>query len=218
MLDGPTYKHLRSPLRSVLCIGNPEIHWSCPRRYSVNDGELLLQDLGADNIDILDICGQRTITQDLNLSWDTDESWDCILDVGTVEHVANPYRCLLEYCKHLTLGGRLVISTVYNNFGGHGYWQLTPQFLYDFLSLNGFCDIVIQLYSPFTFRTRNWNPSTKQVWTFNLPTLMVCSATMSTCDVAFNYPQQKHWSVPYQKQSLARQLLRRFVQSFLGMK
>ena len=218
MLDSPTYRHLQSPLRSTLCIGNPEIHWSCPRKYTVNDGKLLLKNLGAEKIDILDICGERTITQDLNLPWKTNKYWDTIIDVGTIEHVANPYTCLVEYCRHLHLNGRLVISTVYNNFGGHGYWQLTPQFLYDFLTTNGFHGVRIQLYSPFTFRVRNWNPSTKQAWTFDTPKLMVCSAIRGGLVTDFVPPQQRHWSVPYQKQSFSRQLLRKFVQALLGMK
>lgn len=223
MLDKPTFAALRSigpSLGHILSAGHPELHWSCPRRYSIDQGVEALQDLGASKVSVLDYNNRCTIQQDLNLPWDWRIGWfNTILDVGTIEHIADPFTCLCEYTRHLKLGGHLVISTVYNQHAEHGYWQPSPRFFYDFLNQNGFIDVAIITYSPFFFRPRQWKPNDKSnASPFTFPRLQLITATKVGEVKEIRPPIQQNWSPPFNKVSLFRRLIRRSLKQLISSK
>lgn len=222
MLDKPTYKALSNfaPLGETLVAGYPELHWSCPRRYSPNDGTKALQKLNA-RVTVLDLDGPCHIRQDLNTTWDWRiGKYDTILDIGTIEHVADIYTCLSEYIRHLNLNGKLVISTVHNQLPEHGYHQPTPRFFWDFLHENGFQDVAITSYSPFFFRPYKWTPAPTQSWTMHAgPRLQLITAVKTDEVTNIKPPQQRHWSpYPIKAASPLRRLIRRILRQLISEK
>ena len=67
------------------------------------------------------------------------ESYDCVFDGGTLEHVFN-FPIALKNCMELVRpGGHLIIITPWNNYAGHGFYQFSPELFYSALSAaNGY--------------------------------------------------------------------------------
>ena len=56
--------------------------------------------------------------------------FDLVIDGGTIEHCFDLKNVLTNYMQLPRVGGSLVIATMGNNHMGHGFYQLTPEFVY----------------------------------------------------------------------------------------
>jgi SAM-dependent methyltransferase len=67
------------------------------------------------------------------------DSFDTIIDGGTLEHVFNFPIAIKNCMEMLKVGGSLILMTPWHNFSGHGFYQFSPELFYSTLSdANGF--------------------------------------------------------------------------------
>lgn len=104
--------------------------------------------------EFLRVCGARTIVSMDNSNYerativhdmntpvpdDLKNSFDCVIDGGTLEHVFNFPVAIQNCMKMLRKGGNLLIISPCNNFMGHGFYQFSPELFFGVLSSkNGF--------------------------------------------------------------------------------
>lgn len=93
------------------------------------------------------------IIHDLNypIPEDIENSFDVVVDGGTLEHIFN-FPTAIENCmKMLKLGGSLFIFSIANNHCGHGFYQFSPELFFRiFQAENGFeTKSVILVKHPF---------------------------------------------------------------------
>ncbi len=99
--------------------------------------------LGFDTVHSCDIsdCDNSTFALDLNQAvpeelWNT---YDVIIDCGTIEHVFNFPQVLKNIHNMLKTGGRIIfMSTPTNNYVDHGYYMYSPIVLYDYYFANSY--------------------------------------------------------------------------------
>ena len=99
--------------------------------------------LGATVLDFMDTSNYEgaTIVHDLNQTIPAQlaEQYDCVLDGGALEHVFNFPTALQNAMTMVRPGGHLIIITPWNNYAGHGFYQLSPELFYAALSAeNGY--------------------------------------------------------------------------------
>jgi hypothetical protein len=93
----------------------------------------------SDNVDVMDVSDY----EGANLIYDLSENpsilpgkylakYDLVLDWGTSEHVFNIINCYLNINNMLTDYGEFLCLTPMNTMPDHGYYQLSPNFYYDF--------------------------------------------------------------------------------------
>jgi SAM-dependent methyltransferase len=77
-----------------------------------------------------------TVLHDLNSRVPArhEQSFDAVIDSGTLEHVFNFPVALANCMRMLRVGGRLFVFTNGNNFMGHGFYQFSPELFYRALS------------------------------------------------------------------------------------
>jgi hypothetical protein len=68
-----------------------------------------------------------------------------IIDIGTIEHVANPHAVLQNYADWLAIGGHLYIHTPVRGHCMHGLFTFAPEYIPRTLKRNGF-EIVYEKY------------------------------------------------------------------------
>lgn len=94
--------------------------------------------LHASALDTLDASGFEgaTLVHDLNSPVDSerDQTYDVVIDSGTLEHVFNFPVALSNCMRMVRNGGRLFVFTNANNFMGHGFYQFSPELFYRALS------------------------------------------------------------------------------------
>lgn len=75
---------------------------------------------------------QATILHDLNSPIDPkyENSFDCVVDGGTLEHVFNFPVAMSNSLRALRVGGWFVSFSVVNNFVGHGFYQFSPELFF----------------------------------------------------------------------------------------
>lgn len=67
------------------------------------------------------------------------QSYDVIIDCGSLEHIFNVPVALRNLAQMLAVGGTLFISTPANNLMGHGFYQFSPELMFRVFSAeNGF--------------------------------------------------------------------------------
>jgi SAM-dependent methyltransferase len=114
------------------------------RRFEGRRGaEPLISILGADPIESLDISAYQgaTIVHDLNtpLPAEYRNTYDCVIDGGTLEHVFNTPVALTSIMQILKPGGLYLCITTGNNFFCHGFYQFGAEVFYrSFCERNGF--------------------------------------------------------------------------------
>jgi hypothetical protein len=59
-----------------------------------------------------------------------------IIDMGSIEHIADPFTVLTNYLKMLKNNGYLIISTQTSNMVDHGFFSFSPCFFFDFFNAN----------------------------------------------------------------------------------
>jgi hypothetical protein len=82
-----------------------------------------------------------TFVHDMNQRIESQyhEAFDTVIDGGTLEHVFN-FPVAIQNCMSMVkLGGQLVLMTPWHNYPGHGFYQFSPELIYNTLTTeNGF--------------------------------------------------------------------------------
>lgn len=99
--------------------------------------------LGANTVDSIDASPfeDASIVHDLNnpLPDVLSQRYTCVIDGGTLEHVFSISTAMFNAMRAVTVGGHFVSIAVANNFFGHGFFQLSPEFFFRLLvPSNGF--------------------------------------------------------------------------------
>jgi len=102
-----------------------------------------LSGLGAEKISAMDfsIYEGAGIIHDANepVSCDLHESFDTLIDGGTLEHVFNFPIAIRNCMEMVKTGGRVILLTPWHNFSGHGFYEFSPELLWSIFSeSNGF--------------------------------------------------------------------------------
>ena len=103
----------------------------------------LFEMLGANRVTSMDVSDFEgaTVTHNLNLPLPValHEKYDVVFDGGLLEHVFNFPVAMESVMSLVKSGGHLIISTIANNYCGHGFYQFSPELFYRVLSEeNGF--------------------------------------------------------------------------------
>lgn len=110
----------------------------------------LFRALGAREMSFLDASGYEgaRVIHDLNepLPNHLAGSFDTVIECGSLEHVFNFPVALRSCMEMLRVNGRLLMSTVWNGWGGHGFYQFSPELFFRALSpTNGFSSCCIYI-------------------------------------------------------------------------
>lgn len=144
----------------TLTIGRQEMH-----EGSGGYAEPFLKSLGAETVDSLDASGFEgaSIVHDLNVPIPNalKESFTCVIDCGSLEHVFNFPQALKSCMEMVALHGHLLMVTPCNNFFGHGFYQFSPEVFYRAAEGSGF-EVAMQ---TFEIGREGWRdvPDPKQV-------------------------------------------------------
>ena len=129
-----------------------------------------------------------------------------VYDGGTLEHIFNVPQALRNCMEMLREGGTFIQHSPANNFMGHGFYQFSPELIYQVFSrTNGFEVVAVFLLEH--IRGGRWytvaNPAEvgKRVQMTNrLPTAMCTIARrVSTVPVLETSPQQTDYAAGWQK-------------------
>jgi hypothetical protein len=153
------YAEKQQPLGSVATIGRQGLHISKAKLRSIfpsarNCGpyceELLIDFLGATKVESFDNSDyeQATYIADMNLPIECAETFDTVLDAGTLEHIYNAAQALKNVSGMCAEGGQILHILPANNQCGHGFWQFTPELFHSLYSqANGFSETTVFLAS-----------------------------------------------------------------------
>lgn len=78
-----------------------------------------------------DLSNNKNIQQHIN-------TFDIIFDIGTSEHVGNPFQSLQNAFDLIKPGGFYVYDLPYENWNNHGFFQFTPVFFADLARTNNY--------------------------------------------------------------------------------
>lgn len=92
-----------------------------------------------ENADIIFDLNQDKIPKSL------EESFDVIIDSGTLEHVFHLPNALSNIFKLLKLNGRIIHFSPSSNYMDHGFYMFSPTFFWDYYTENGFEINVLQV-------------------------------------------------------------------------
>lgn len=116
--------------RSVLCLGYPE------HPTGVNTARWL-KELGATNVDVVDVIAHKGYERIMDLNLDTfSTSHDLLINPGTLEHCFNIGMAWWNTWDALTVGGyamHVMPVTMLN----HGFWNVNPIAIEDWCAANG---------------------------------------------------------------------------------
>jgi len=113
--------------------------------------EPLLECLGGKSIDSIDNSNYEGCTKQHDMNEAVPEEWhesyDLVYDGGALEHIFNVPQVLANYMQLARVGGHLIISSMANNYCGHGLYQFSPEFFYRALApANGYVVERLALY------------------------------------------------------------------------
>jgi len=117
--------------------------------------ELLIELLDITRLVSMDCSGYEgaTMVHDLNLPVPAEirDTFDAVIDTGTLEHVFNFPVAIANCMNMLRVGGRFYALSPANNHCGHGFYQFSPELFFRlFTSDNGFAiEHVIAVQHPF---------------------------------------------------------------------
>tara|TARA_A100001015_G_scaffold244688_1_gene280301 strand:- start:589 stop:1419 length:831 start_codon:yes stop_codon:yes gene_type:complete len=88
-----------------------------------------------------------TIVHNMNSPLPKDiQTFDTVLDLGTLEHVFNIRQSIFNTTQLISDGGRIFHVLPANNFGGHGFYQFSPELFFSIYSKkNGFEETEVYL-------------------------------------------------------------------------
>ena len=91
---------------------------------------------------------QATYIADMNLPIECAETYDTVLDAGTLEHIYNAAQALKNVSTMCAEGGQILHILPANNQCGHGFWQFTPELFHSLYSqANGYSETTVFLAS-----------------------------------------------------------------------
>jgi hypothetical protein len=154
------YAENQQPLGSVATIGRQGLHINnsklhaiflripSERNYGPYCEELLIDLLGATKVESFDNSDfeQATHIADMNLPIECAETYDTVLDAGTLEHIYNAPQALKNVSAMCAENGQILHILPANNQCGHGFWQFAPELFYSLYSAeNGYSDTTVFL-------------------------------------------------------------------------
>lgn len=163
--------------------------------------------LGAAPLDFMDASNYEgaTVIHDLNQPIDPrlSETYDCVFDGGTLEHVFNFPTALKNCLEMVAVGGQFITITPMNNYAGHGFYQFSPELFFNALSeQNGF----VLERALFVYRDRWYtiaNPKDIQgrvELITNTPVQLYASARRSEARSIFSaWPQQSDYATMWNR-------------------
>ena len=190
----------------VLTLGAQSIYAPEPeiRRIALRTGReyrgALWPTLGATLVEALDVSGYEGAEKVHDLNYSVPESWhasyDAVCDFGTLEHVFNTVAALKNCLQMVAVGGKFFSETPANNFFGHGFVQLGPEFFSSVLvPENGFRldRLRVVEFGP----VRKWHsvvglsPTSTNMW----PASVLVEATRTELRPIFaSFPQQRRYA------------------------
>jgi 2-polyprenyl-3-methyl-5-hydroxy-6-metoxy-1,4-benzoquinol methylase len=74
-----------------------------------------------------------------------------IIDMGSIEHIADPFTVLTNYLKMLKNNGYIIISTQASNMVDHGFYSFSPCFFFDFFNANNIkiINCYLRVFNPY---------------------------------------------------------------------
>jgi hypothetical protein len=101
---------------------------------------LLMDHFGSSKVDSIDNSSYEnaTFVHDMNLPIPNNlfETYDSVIDCGTLEHVYNISQALKNCSNFLKPGGQIIHVSPANNYCGHGFWQFSPELFFSLYSEN----------------------------------------------------------------------------------
>jgi hypothetical protein len=187
---------------------------------------LLLQHFGATCVESWDYSDyeQATHIVDMNQPLNAQgETYDTVIDAGTVEHIYNAPQALLNVSELCSEGGQIIHMSPANNFCGHGFWQLSPELFFSLYSeFNGYSDTRVFLASE--YRTDIWyevgrpqNGQRANVISF-MPVFVLCRTVKvrKCCQLSVQQSDYVHmWHQNRQLQDKPRPIWREKIRSAL---
>lgn len=135
-------------------IKNKIPHWVGTSYEKNTNAQTVLSLFGASNVYACDGSNYENpdFVFDLNFPVESKyrERFDCILDVGTLEHVFDISTALSNVNFMLKKGGQLILILPTSNAIDHGFYSFSPTLLFDFFIANG--------YQNFSCYLREGNP------------------------------------------------------------
>ncbi len=98
----------------------------------------------ARSIEAIDLHGSSSAMKlDLNLPHDLGKEFDCIVNLGTAEHVFNVYQVFSSIHKWLKKDGIVIHHLPMHGEIDHGFYNFHPTFLYDLSLANKYHNIIV---------------------------------------------------------------------------
>lgn len=159
------YPDLIAPIEMIEKLGGDRKDWKyrkdsdeiCKRHHlelcPIPDAESVFGSIGC-QLEVLDIVKERgcEIICDLNLPFSYYrhklETYDIVLDVGTLEHCFNIAQAGMNMASLLKQGGHILHENPFN-WGNHGFYNLNPTWYLDFYRANGFNVLACALVNRF---------------------------------------------------------------------
>ena len=161
--------------------------------------------LGTRTLDVMDVSAYEgaNVIHDLNepINAEFHEQYDLVFDSGTLEHIFNCTTGLRCYMDMLKVGGSMIICSPGNNWMGHGFYQLGPDFFYRSLcSENGFCvqRMIITALGPFkrwyeVSDPKDINERTTLTSFIRQQLILVHAVKTAVVDTFHSWPQQQSY-------------------------
>ncbi len=130
----------------AICLGYPEVGSSVEVLKSIFNIPIqqqslqeILRLLKFDEFDIADVSDYEgsNVIFDLNIPITHLKTYDLIVDNGTVEHCFNVCQALFNIKKLCAING-IIFHLNPANWFGHGFYNFSPCFYFDFYESNGF--------------------------------------------------------------------------------
>jgi SAM-dependent methyltransferase len=81
---------------------------------------------------------ERALMLDLNKQLELPQSYDLILNFGTLEHIFNVPQALKTVHDHIRPGGMMIHGMPFSGFVDHGFYSFHPTFYWDLAHANGY--------------------------------------------------------------------------------
>ena len=65
-----------------------------------------------------------------------------VLEIGTFEHIINPYQALVNFDKMVAIDGAIIHLSPIKVKTNHGYYSISPQLLFDFYLTDGHYELL----------------------------------------------------------------------------
>jgi len=170
---------------------------------------LFIHLLGANSVKSLDISDYQgaDIIANLNLPIPHGlvNSFDVILDLGTLEHLSDVRSAVDNYFAILRQNGLYIFSAVMNNWSDHGFFQFSPTFFVDLVRVNRCLTLqdlhfagrkyYTRISKPSSFLTGVLSRSTRQ----RITTIGTILLTDSASNISFDFIQSRYLELHSQR-------------------